>query len=304
MRKDLDAFFLTDARRGETLLFYFAGHAATDKGEGHLMGVDAERGSTEGAVSAHALWEVIRASPASRILIVLDACQAGKFVLPEDVANAAMRRKVAFLASTTEESNAGETDRGGLFTQQFVDSLQQSDSVHSLIGAVTVGTAYFYAGGKVEKAGQHTMRAGAAAVLDLPLAWPEEKKSTKLSTGGAAASGRLGEVSARIVSTRLFTIDDNRTEGAKTDRKLVVNVHFMDDADMLRVALYYPPGSKTARPNPEEFAPVHARANTSAEVVVPLRGLAPGKYRVVVQPCGPGKACGNEPPKEFLLDLP
>src|SRR5262249_10129570 len=100
--------FFAEASPGDTLLFYFAGHGLTDKGEGYLLPTDyAPGGALGAAVSASALWSAIRASKASRILVVLDACRAGSFVLPADamgataegLSSAAERKRVGLLAA-------------------------------------------------------------------------------------------------------------------------------------------------------------------------------------------------------------
>jgi hypothetical protein len=94
------------------------------------------------------------------------------------------------------------------------------------------------------------------------------------------------------------------SSGTRASRNLVINVFLTEDTESLRVALHYPFGDRTVPPRPELFK--HGGlANYSTEISVPLAGLNPGKYRVVVRPCGKEKgASGKAPPEEFAFDLP
>ncbi|WP_437675462.1 caspase family protein [Sorangium sp. So ce131] len=316
--KDTVLRFFQDAKRGETLLFYFAGHGLTDKGEGYLLPIDYQPGALRSALSARELWEAIRASSAARILVVLDACRTGSFVLPESVGLEAERlsgrqegKRVGLIAATSSASfgsSTADTTSGGVFTQQLLGALRSTAHANPLTGAVTARAAKFAAEAYFIR-NNLPQRPGIYGELDpLPLTWPVgERISKPVAAAGGGRGKRIAIARWDVVKSRQVTVDGSRVEGSST---LVIGLTFGHDTESVRVGVHYPFGDPAAPARPELFTrkpegnrDVWSRGE-AWEIHIPLIGLEPkSRYRVEVQPCDKGGKCGDQSPESFALDL-
>ena len=122
--------FVNGLGRGDTALFYFAGHGVHVDGENYLVSTDhaavsdAEIRLNELGVTRVA--EELSGTEAVAVL-VLDACRNDPFqgrsttsVSPQDALRDTL---IAFAASRGETSNDGEPGKGGVFTREFVRAL-------------------------------------------------------------------------------------------------------------------------------------------------------------------------------------
>jgi hypothetical protein len=129
------------------------------------------------------------------------------------------------------------------------------------------------------------------------LAFPRGKSAAPTTSTPIEGPARL-EVEASV---------ERRQVGASPEN-LDVRVIFGEDAEWLRIGLYYPHTS-TGVPEAEAFAPnlngPRRRKGQRTTLPLPLReGLKPGCYRVEAEPCGPGAVCGKSAVAMYKLRLP
>lgn len=297
--------FFKNASKGDTLLVYFSGHGFTHKadGEGYLLPIDYDRNKPTEALSATTFWDAVKASPARRILVILDACRSAGFVLPADKMGltaqelAKQGRRVGFVASTSVVDGALDTKRGGPFTQAFIKALGLVESVNPLTRSVTVQSAFRYAMGAASAQHPHLF----GSLDDLPLAWPVRNEASKVVPGADAIQNEwINKVSARLITstTKQVTPDDYRIEG----KTLVIKLTFGHKTEQLRVGIHYPHGDKNAIPRPEVFKRKGGLPGQSTEITVPLGGVfTKGKHRVSIEPCESPTTCGA--PEEITVEL-
>jgi len=100
---------------------------------------------------------------------------------------------------------------------------------------------------------------------------------------------------------------EKRQMAAKVDG-LEVHAVFGEDAEWLRIGLYYPDDA-IGEPEMEAFAPnlygPRWRKGQRTTQTLPLRdGIKPGCYRLEVEACGPGGVCGRSAAAKLRLSLP
>jgi hypothetical protein len=126
----LDDFF-SDADRSDVLLLYYSGHGRLDQTNtlylcAHDTRTDRLRAT---AISSHRLNEMIEASVATRMIIILDCCHSGAFK-GGDLASplAGMGRYVLASCRARElASDASHVNRPSLFTKHLVDGLRGAE---------------------------------------------------------------------------------------------------------------------------------------------------------------------------------
>lgn len=234
-RRRVEAFF-AGAGEGETFLFYFSGHGDSNATQGYLLPVDAVPGDLGGALSAKDLWTFIRTSKAARVLVVLDACRAGGFILPSEVQREALAGGRAAFLTATSASNASDTPRGGAFTRALIRALARSDIMDPQFFAVTTQTAFHAAAQEVLD--QHPMLFGAPDVFDLPLSWPPVKERSSAPVKATdSAGGGLAAVEATIITgERSIGVEAAVTQ----EKKLQLHFLFDEEMDSLLVSMYQP----------------------------------------------------------------
>ncbi len=286
------ARFFDRAKAGETLLFYFAGHGDAVGREGYLLPVDANPGQVGSALSATELWTMIRGSKAERILVVLDACRAAKFVVPEAVEREIREsHKVAFLTATS--LGAKGSSAGGAFTQALLSMLGREDKVDRRFFAVTAQRAFYGAADSVPE--QYPVVWGAPEVLDLPLSWPMPRQRLGAALQGTGASGGALAWAKAEVATGERLLGFGAT--ADEERKLKIEVLFDEDTDSLQVSLYQPreaaPPKRAKIILPDKDRPVFRKGERKSTTLWKL-GKKPAV--VEVRPCKRGvRVCDGIP---------
>jgi Caspase domain len=293
--------FFHDAVPDETLLFYYAGHGDSEGGEGYLLPTDYKKSEPYRRLSASTLWGFIEASKASQIVVILDACRAGAFLLPDAVVRKARDKRVMFLTSTSH-GGAKDTSRGGPFTQALVEALGRQESVDPHHHAVTVYKAFLHA---ADVAGQGARLVGSEKLDSVALAWPRlpgaRSVTTPVQVDAAGVGSALADVDASVVADRQI-----QAHGEEVGTKVEVRVLFAEDTDWLRIGVYYPE-TATEAPSPEAFYPNTSgpqwRKGQRVTIPVPLDGLDHGTYRIWVEPCEAGKVCGKQAAAKFTVKL-
>lgn len=303
--RKVSAFF-AGALPDETLLFYFAGHGDREGNEGFLLPVDHVPGKKEGRLSASALWAMIEASPAERVVVILDACRAGAFLFPESLAGRidGSSKAVAFLSSTSASTTTPDTTAGGPFTQALAGALKLVKNIDASVGAVTLGKAFYAA------AGESGARARIGGTLDnLQLAWPRDPGATPtpvaLKTQDVTGTG-AANLSVALESTRLGIAQGTLKGTRGGPRTLEMQATFRRDAAWIRVDVYSLEELKRAEIEalwPSLTGP-RFKKGQRVQLVLPVReGLPPGTYHVRVERCALGGVCGAETPATFDVEL-
>ncbi len=301
LRSAVSAFFAR-AEADETLFFYFSGHGESDGGQGYLLPVDAPENSRTGALSVTDLWSIIRTSKAGRILVILDACRAGSFAVPPDLA---LQRKAVVLAATEAGGAARDLTSGGAFTRALLGAATRSEAFDADLRAVTVLKAFYVAANDVSA--QAPMMYGMGELLRLPLAWPPPKKVDRRAASDVRGSGDTGFRSARA---DLEAATDRGAGAAirERDGKLEVVVVFDQPTEAVKLSGYQPKeGYDTiprvaARPQRIHHAPAGVWPE-GKEVTLPLWNVKTDKGGLVeLRTCSAAGKCGL--PRMLALPAP
>jgi WD40 repeat protein len=303
LRETLRAFF-AGAAPGETLLFYYSGHGDKQGDEGYLVPTDGARTRPEKALSATTLWQMIEASPAGRVLVILDACKSGGFALPDGVEKAALRGKAAFVTATAADVNAGSSQGGSAFTRALLSALRDPSKTDGRVLAVTAQKAYFAAADAVPE--QHARIYGSTAVCDLPLGWPLVKRE---STGAVVARGQgslLRQVGAEAIVKKQLGVDVDKRGGLGADRAIEINALFGDETHALQVGVHKPAGDPNAAPQPFRVFRAPAghpwKEGQRYKAVIESPQLPRGRVRLEIRACSK-RGCNDERPRSVELDL-
>jgi hypothetical protein len=282
------------------LFFFFSGHGESDGVEGALLPVDAPEKARTGALSVTDLWSFVRASKAARIVVILDACRAGTFVVPGDLA---LQSKAVVLAATQPGGAARDLASGGAFTRALLGAVARSEALDQDLRAVTVSKAFYVAANEVSA--QVPMMYGMGDILRLPLAWPPPKKVDRRA---AVDAGRATNTGFRAARADLVAATD-RGAGAtirERDGKLEVVVVFDQATEAVKLSAYLPRDGYEATPRaaaaPQrlEIAPGGAWPE-GQEVTLPLWDVKTDQGGLIeLRTCSAAGKCGL--PK--LLELP
>lgn len=115
-----------------TALFYFAGHARSERADTYLILSDSD--PKDDGFPLSELIAFANSSPAENRIIILDCCHAGR------LASAVIREGTTILASSMENQEAIEKHGKGVFTSLLVDAL--NGAAANLLGQVTPGGVY------------------------------------------------------------------------------------------------------------------------------------------------------------------
>lgn len=138
LRETVRRFFTSAEAAGKTLLFYYSGHGDTEGGEGYLVPTNGALSRLDKGLRASDLWAMIAASPASNVLVILDACKSGTFGLPPSVQRAAEgSQKVALLSATGASKAAPISPDGSAFTRALLEALRDPNNIDLEVLAVT-----------------------------------------------------------------------------------------------------------------------------------------------------------------------
>jgi hypothetical protein len=115
----------------DVAMFYFAGHAEIDKGEGYLL--------TEGQgpncrVRMSDLLKIVNESKASQRIVILDCCYSGQMGLMGEYSN--LKMGVSVLTSTRHNELAVERNGRGIFSEFLCEAI--SGGAADVLGKVTL----------------------------------------------------------------------------------------------------------------------------------------------------------------------
>ncbi len=306
------ASFFGDARPGETLLFYFAGHGRAGRGAA-LLPRDFDPANPDAAYSADELWRAIRSSKASNVLLVFDACRAGGFAMPTDLLAPLLEAggggagpRVGLLAAASASADSQGGEGGGAFSRRLVKVLRAASSADGWTNTLSVMGAFRELLNDPRVRGQSPRLLG--ALDDLFLARPARPiASTRRQTQAGAPGAWLREARYDVQDLRLVAVEGRRVDGLGADRNLIVTLFFGHDTERLRVTIRYPDPDPSKGIRLQKFAP-GGQAETSHEIAFTLKRedfAASGEYTVIVEACnGSGlDACQGEPAQRFTVRL-
>lgn len=232
------------------------------------------------------------------MLVVLDACRAGAFALPDGFGQELDRNaRIGVVTSASAGSEATETPQGGVFTQALIEALVDPRNVDAERRAVTLGLAFNHAQRRT-----YAQRPRLFGGLDtLQLAWPALRGAGEapavMSAEATAGSALLSQVRGTVLAGRQVAATGQPVSGT-----LQVDIVFGHDTESVRVGVYSLSETKPYA-RPEKITPGPWKGGQRQQIKVPLDGLSAGDYRVEVEPCRAEKACGEEPPAKFRITL-
>lgn len=120
-------------------LFYFAGHGYIDEAGGYICSGDCETG--DDGVKLSDIITFANKSKAKNKVIILDSCHSGSAGdRPTDESLAEIKDGVTIMTASTDKQYALGGEKGGIFTNLFVDALDGAAA--NLLGYVTPGGIY------------------------------------------------------------------------------------------------------------------------------------------------------------------
>ncbi len=298
--------FFGRAQSGETLLFYYAGHGFKKDNQGYLVPVgvtkaDLETKTQDQAVSAEELWALMRDSKAARILVVLDACYSGDFLLPGTVKDAPPKEgdkkepDIGILAATNADEKAIAKIGGSPFTRAIVGAMQDKGEADPITGAVRVADAYARAV-KNAAAQQPVWRANLSLLFlsrpqrDVEKTVPFNKKL--LGTPTSIESVERNSFRSIVASGK--TIIPNE--------EIVVNVFMGHDTPHLHAQLSHVAVNAENRLHHDVYVK-GASARKKVRLRLPIKDLH-GVFHVHIEPCNAEKDCPTDIPIDFDVPLP
>lgn len=140
--------------KGETCLFYYAGHGYTEDTGGYLCPSDSISG--DDGIKLQDLMTWADKSEFENRVIILDSCHSGGAgSRPTQRATSEISEGVTILTASTEKQYASEAGGGGVFTNLLVDAL--SGAASNLVGEVTPGAIYSHVDQSLGSWGQRPM---------------------------------------------------------------------------------------------------------------------------------------------------
>lgn len=133
---------LFNSINGDTVLFYFAGHAVKNSDDTYLLTTDYS--ATCSGISMHYLLCQAARHPNKKKIIILDCCFSGSFGNYDFLKNLSMiPENTVILASTSSRDKAyGYGDENGVFTSLLRDALESN--IGNIFGEVTTEDVYKY----------------------------------------------------------------------------------------------------------------------------------------------------------------
>ena len=133
-------------------LFYFAGHGYIDDTGGFLCASNSETG--DDGLSLAEVMTLASKSKAKNKVIILDSCHSGEAGnRPTQGGTAEIKEGMTVLTASAADQYAAESDKGGVFTNLFVDAL--NGGAANLLGDVTPGSVYAHVD---QSLGPHSQR--------------------------------------------------------------------------------------------------------------------------------------------------
>lgn len=136
LRSEIEELF---KGRPDIALFYFAGHGHIDEAGGYICSGDCETG--DDGVKLSDIITFANKSNAVNKIIILDSCHSGSAAdRPTGESLAEIKDGVTIMTASTDKQYALGGDKGGVFTNLFVDALEGAAA--NLLGYVTPGGIY------------------------------------------------------------------------------------------------------------------------------------------------------------------
>jgi WD40 repeat protein len=297
------ADFLARAAADETLLVHISGLGESDDTQGFLLPVDVEATGHAGALSVTELGKLVAGCRAARVVVVLDASRAGRFLVPPELA---LSPRALMLVATDHGASVDRAAEAP-FTQALLAALDHRDAVEPDRGAITLGRLFRVAASKATA--EAPLLHGSGPLLDWALAWSLPAKLEKRATGPAKGLDRSGL--RRVVGTLIAA--ESKVKSLRPDHldvvyrpaKLDLSVVLDERAEALAVSVLSPAPTQDARAVPavQRFERPRGGAWAKGQTV----GLSIGDLRwdrgarVTVRACS-GASCGS--PVELELPLP
>jgi len=136
LRHEIKELFQGDS---EIALLYFAGHGHIDEAGGYICASNCETG--DDGVKLNDIITFANKSKAINKVIILDSCHSGALgnrPTEDDIAE--IKNGVTIMTASTDKQYALGSDKGGIFTNLFVDALEGAAA--NLLGHVTPGGIY------------------------------------------------------------------------------------------------------------------------------------------------------------------
>lgn len=136
LRSEIKKLFDDDP---EIALLYFAGHGHIDEAGGYICASNCETG--DDGVKLNDIITFANKSKATNKVIILDSCHSGALgnrSSEDDMAE--IKNGVTIMTASTDKQYALGSDKGGVFTNLFVDALEGAAA--NLLGHVTPGGIY------------------------------------------------------------------------------------------------------------------------------------------------------------------
>jgi hypothetical protein len=302
LRETVKRFF-ADAVPGETLLFYYSGHGDKKDDEGYLVPTDAAPGWLDKALSASELWQMIEASRAGRVLVILDACKSGGFAIPDKVDRAALRSKATFLAATEPNAAAMSSPGGSAFTRALLAALRDPDRVDGRVLAVTVQRAFLAAADAADVLEQRARIYGSTAAYDMPLGWPKDERVSRGSGVGKGTGTLLRKVDVVALVPKQLGAEAKST-GLGADRAIGLKVLFGEAVRAVQVDLYEPAGTTDTKSRLSRMFEAPAGKPWAEGHEEEFRWRSPqmprGEVRLEVRACAKRGDCDGPPTKVTL----
>ena len=291
--------FFRQAAPTQTLLFYFSGHGTSENEQGHLLPIDAPAKGVEGALSTKEIWEAIMDSPAARVVVILDACRSGSFLVPSDLERSMNQSgKVLLLAATSANRSASDTSKGGAYTRAFLAAALDPQAVDRELGAVTLTKTHYVAALSLED--QDPRLFGSSEVGLLVIASPDlHQERLAMLTVGTHNVKFTGDPEVR--RPRQAVIGPQHLFGAGNERTIKFEVYVTHATPALRASVVRSVPNATPRPVYLDGPPTGIPASTTRSVELPLSGLETGDYELQVEICRSETVCVPEAKAKFRL---
>ena len=291
--------FFEQATKEQTLLFYFSGHGTSDSEQGYLLAVGDDSESTKDALSARELWGYIKTCPADRVVVILDACRSGAFMIPPSLEREINGHgRVLLLTATAPGREAMDGNRGGTYTRAFLEAALDAQAVDRELHAVTLWRAHHRAA--IDLVDQGPLILGSPEVGRLVIAAPamqQERLAQLTKTNEALAFHGIPE----ILRPRQVAIGAQTLFQGSGNRSIEFDVVVGQATNVVRASVAR--RAVNAVPCTED---IEERGmfptGTTLKVDLPLGNCAAGDYELHVQPCRASGTCDPGPVATFKLE--
>ncbi|GAA2646772.1 TIR-like protein FxsC [Paractinoplanes durhamensis] len=230
--RDYTSLFFLDSAADDVLLLYFSGHSVGGNEKLYLCGTNTDPRRFPGtAVSNDSISEMIRDSPASAKVVVLDSCQAGawKGEVPHRPGFGRGSYLIGATTATQQAPDAHANGRPSPFTRALVDGLVHGAQSSNEDGQIDLADLFNYLKGHAA-AGQMDPYQRFEGIGRVPIA----RRAVPLRV--AAPAGPAERVPFLDETTALTTVDPDRVARFRADLRPDIVAKYpaeLTDADFL-----------------------------------------------------------------------